>query len=60
VLKFLQVHGQHQSHDLSARFALLLVDRAGVNIKRCAATRMTHQFLSNLDVNTERSQVGRE
>lgn len=57
--KIEDVHRQHPSHDLEARFALLLVDRSGVNIKRCATARMSHQFLSNLDVNTERSQVGR-
>jgi hypothetical protein len=54
VLNFCRSTGQHPSHDLEARFALLLVDRAGVNIKRCAATGMTHQFLSNFDVDTER------
>jgi hypothetical protein len=43
---------------LASRF--LLVDCAGVNIKRCAAAGMTHQFLSDLYVDTERSQIHRE
>jgi hypothetical protein len=60
VLKFFHIQRQHQSYDPQARFALLPVDRAGVNIKRCAATGMPHQFLSNLDIDTERSQVGRK
>ena len=60
VLKFLNFQRQHSFNDFHARFALLLRDRAGVNIKRRAATRMPHQFLSDLNVDTKRSQVGRE
>jgi K+-sensing histidine kinase KdpD len=32
VLKFFEVQGKHQFHDFQARFALLLRDRAGVNM----------------------------
>jgi hypothetical protein len=60
VLKFLQVQGKHQFNDFQARFALLLVDRAAVNIKRRAATEMSHQFLSDLNIDTKRSKVCRE
>ena len=60
VLKFLHFQRQHQCNDFQARFALLLRDRAGVNIKRRAAARMSHQFLCDLDVDAERSQVGRK
>jgi hypothetical protein len=60
VLKFFQVQGKHQFHDFQACFALLLRDRAGVNIKRRAATGMPHQFLSDFNVDTKRSQVRRE
>ena len=60
MLNFLQLYRQHPSHDLEARCALLLIDRAGVNIKSCAATGMSHQLLSNFYVDTERPEVRRE
>ena len=60
VLKFLHFQRQHQFNDLQARFALLLVDRPGVNVKGRATAGMRHQFLCDLDANAERSQVGRE
>ena len=60
VLKFLHFERQHQFNDSQARFALLLIYRAGVNIKRRAAAGMPHQLLCDLDVHAKRSQVGRE
>ena len=60
MLKFFHFQRQHQFNDFQARFALLLIDRAGVNIKRRAATGMSHQFLSDFDVDTERSQIRRK
>ena len=48
VLKFLHFERQHQFNDSQARFALLLIYRAGVNIKRRAAARMSHQFRATL------------
>jgi hypothetical protein len=35
----------------------LLVDRAGVNIKPKATAGMSHQHLSNFDVDTERPEI---
>jgi hypothetical protein len=55
VLKFLHFERQHELNDLQARLALFLIDRAGVDIKRRAAARMSHQFLSDLNVDTKRS-----
>jgi len=60
VRKFLHFQRQHQFNDFQARFALLLVDRAGVNVKRRATAGMPHQLLCDLDVHAKRSQVGRE
>jgi len=60
VLKLLHFQRQHQFNDFQARFALLLRDRAGVNIKRRTTAGMPHQLLCDLDVHAERSQVGRE
>jgi hypothetical protein len=60
VLKFLHFQRQPQFNDFQARFALLLVDRAGVNVKRRATAGMPNQLLCDLDVHAERSQVGRE
>ena len=57
VRKFLQVQGQHPFYDLQARFALLLVDRAGVDIKRRATAGMSHQLLSNFYVDTQRPEI---
>jgi hypothetical protein len=60
VLKFLYFQRQHQFNDFQARFALLLVDSAGVDIERRATAGMPHQLLCDLDVHAKRSQVGRE
>jgi hypothetical protein len=59
-MKFFNLQRQHQFNDFRARFALLLVNRTGANIKRCAAAGMSHQLLCDLDIDTERSQVGRK
>jgi hypothetical protein len=60
VLKSLHFQRQHEFNDFHARFALLLIDRASVDIKRRAAARMSHQLLCHLDVDAERSQIGRK
>ncbi len=41
VLKFFHLKRQHQLHDFRACFALLSVNRAGVDIKRRATAGMT-------------------
>jgi len=60
VLKLFQIQGKHPFHDFQARFALLLILRARVNIKGCAATGMPHQLLSDVNVDAKRSEVRRE
>ena len=55
MLNFLHFQRQHQFNYFQARFALLLVDRAGVNVKSRATAGMSHQFLSNFDIDTKRS-----
>jgi hypothetical protein len=60
VLKVFHIQRQHHLHDFQARFTLLLVDRAGVNIKRCAATGVSNQLLSNFDIDTKRPEIRRE
>jgi hypothetical protein len=60
VLKFFHFQRQHQFNDFQARFALLVIDSAGVNVECCAAAGVSHQFLSHLDVDPERSQIRRK
>ena len=48
VLKFLHFLRQHQFNDFQARFALLLVHSAGVNIKGRPTARVAHQLLKQL------------
>ena len=57
VLNSSHIRRQHQFHDFTARFALLLVHRAGVNIKCRATARMAQQLLCDLDIDAERSQI---
>jgi hypothetical protein len=52
LLKSSHLQQQHQFHDSQASFALLLVHRAGVDIKRRATAGMA-QFLGDLDIDTE-------
>jgi hypothetical protein len=47
-------------HDFQACFALLLINRAGANVEGCAAAGMPDEFLSNLEVHTERRQIRRQ
>ena len=60
MLIFLHLQRQHQFHDFQARFALLLIDRTGVNIERRAAAGMAHQLLSYFDINAERPHIRRQ
>jgi DNA-binding response OmpR family regulator len=44
----------------SSTIPIIMLTSTGVNIMRCAAAGMSHQLLCDLDVDTERYQVGRK
>ncbi len=60
VLNLQHFQRKHQFHHSQTRLPLLLRDRAGVNVEGRATAKMPDQLLSDLNVDTKRSQVRRE